>query len=119
MIHAFTCLLFPLLAGCGPFIDYPATASEIMRNPAYYSGRAVVVSGRVHALRQFRGISMGTPAETFMLCDGTCVHVFRREHTPVREGDRVSVRGIFLAVHHIGRMDLRDDIEATEIFPRV
>ena len=118
MIHAFTCLLFPLFARCGPFIDYPATASEIMHNPAYYSGRPVVVTGRVHDLRQFRGISMGTPAETFLLCDGTCVHVFRREHTPVGEGDRVSVRGVFLTLQHIGRMVLRYDIEAAEISPR-
>ncbi|HET9393463.1 MAG TPA: OB-fold nucleic acid binding domain-containing protein [Candidatus Rubrimentiphilum sp.] len=118
MIHAFTCLLFPLFAGCGPFIDYPATASEIMRNPAYYSGHSVAVTGRVHAMRQFLGISMGTPAETFLLCDGTCVQVFMREHTPIREGDRVSVRGKFLTLRHIGRMTLRNGIEAGEIFPR-
>ena len=118
MIHAFTCLLFPLFAGCGPFVDYTATASELMRDPAYYSGRPVVVTGQVHELRQFRGISMGTPAETFLLCDGTCVHIFMREHTPIREGDRVSVRGVFSTLQRIGRMVLRDDIAAGEIFPR-
>ncbi len=119
MIHALTCLLFPLLGGCAPFIDYAATTSDITLNPAYYSGQPVVVTGNVRTLRQFRGASFGTPAETFYLCDGRCVHVFMREHTPMHEGERVSVRGFFSIIQRVGRLVLHNDIEAGEIFPRV
>jgi hypothetical protein len=119
MIHAFTCLLFPLFAGCGPLIDYQATTMDIARNPGYYSGRPVVVTGNVQTLRWLRGSSFGTPAETFDLCDEKCIHVFMREHTAMYDGEQVSVRGIFLINHRIGKLVLRNDIEAGEIFPRV
>jgi len=119
MMHAFTCLLFPLFAGCSPFIDYTATPMDIARNPGYYSGRAVVVTGNILNLRLLRGSSFGTPAETFSLCSGKCVHVFMREHTAIYDGERVSVRGIFLIIQRRGKLVLRNDIEAAEIFPRV
>lgn len=119
MIHAFTCLLFPLFAGCAPFIDYQATTMDIARNPGYYSGRPVSVTGNVRNLRLLRGSSFGTPAETFYLCDGKCVHVFMREHTAMYDGERVSVRGVFSIARRVGKLVLRNDIEAGEILPRV
>jgi len=119
MIHAFTCLLFPLFGGCAPFIDYQVTTMEIARNPAYYSGRPVAVTGNVRNLRLLRGSSFGTLAETFDLCDGACVQIFMREHTAMYDGEQVSVRGVFSVARHVGKLVLRNDIEAGEIFPRV
>jgi len=34
MIHALTCLLFPLLGGCAPFVEYAATPSALVAAPA-------------------------------------------------------------------------------------
>lgn len=119
MIHAFTCLLWPLLSGCAPFIDYAATPNALMLNPAYYAGHPVIATGTIDRLRRLRGASFGTPVETFYLCDGKCVQVFMREHTPMYQGERVSVRGFFAITQRIGKLQLHNDIDAAEIFPRV
>jgi hypothetical protein len=119
MIHAIACLLFPLLGGCSPYVDYAAGPSNLLLRPGYYAGHPVIVTGKVDRLRALRGASFGTAAETFYLCDGKCVQVFMREHTPMFEGERVSVRGFFSERQRIGSLLLRDNIEASEIFPRV
>lgn len=119
MIHALTCLLFPLFGGCAPFVEYAATPVGLMVSPAYYAGRPVIVTGSVARMRQLRGASFGTLAETFYLCNGQCVQVFMREHTAMFEGERVSVRGFFSAHQRVGKLVLRDDIDAAEIFPRM
>jgi hypothetical protein len=119
MIHALTCLLFPLFGGCAPFVEYAATPSALIADPAYYSAHPVIVTGSVARLHQLRGASFGTLAETFYLCNGQCVQVFMREHTAMFEGERISVRGVFSAGQHVGKLVLHNDIEAAEIFPRV
>ena len=119
MIHALTCLLFPLMGGCAPFVEYPATPSALIADPGYYSGRPVIVTGWVSGLRHLRGASFGTLAETFYLCNGRCVRVFMREHTAMYEGERISVRGFFSTTEHVGKMLLRNNVDAAEIFPRV
>lgn len=118
MIHAIACLLFPLLGGCRPYIDYAASPSAIVSNASYFVGRPVIVTGKVDRLRRLRGASFGTPAETFYLCDRKCVQIFMREHTPMFEGERVSVRGVFSTRERFGALLLRNDIDATEISPR-
>jgi hypothetical protein len=119
MIHALTCLLFPLLGGCGPFVEYAATPEALIANPAYYSGRPVIATGSVARVRRLRGASFGTLVETFYLCNGRCVQVFMREHTAMYEGERVSVRGFFSIEQRVGKLLLHDNIDAAEIFPRV
>ncbi len=119
MIHALACLLFPLWGACSPFIDYTAAPKALMLNPAYYAGHPVIVTGNVDRLRRLRGASFGTSAETFYLCNGTCIQVFMREHTPMYEGERVSVRGLFLITQRVGWLSLHDYVDASEIFPRV
>ena len=119
MIHAITCLLCPLFGGCSPFIDYAVTPNALALNPVYYSGHPVIATGNVERLRQLRGASFDTPAETFYLCNGKCVQVFMREHTPMYEGERVSVRGFFSVTQRVGKLLLHNDIDAAEIFPRV
>lgn len=118
MIHAVACLLFPLLGGCQPYVDYVATPSELLRAKASYVRRPVIVTGKLDRLRQFRGASFGTPAETFYLCDKSCVQVFMREHTPMFQGERVSVRGVFATRQTFGKLRLKDTIEAAEVYPR-
>lgn len=119
MIHALTCLLFPLFGGCAPFIEYTATPEALIANPAYYAGRPVIVTGSVARLLHLRGASFGTLAETFYLCNGRCVQVFMREHTAMYEGERVSVRGFFSADQRAGGLVLHNNIDAAEIFPRI
>ena len=119
MIHALTCLLFPLLGGCSPFIDYAATPGALATSPAYYAGHPVISTGRIAQLRQLRGASFGTPVETFYLCNGKCVQVFMREHTRMFDGERVSVRGFFSITQHVGKLLLHNNIDASEIFPRI
>jgi len=118
MIHAIACLLFPLLGGCQPYIDYTASPSAVLRDEAYFVGRPVIVTGKVDRLQQLSGASFGTPAEMFSLCDRRCIQIFMREHTPMFQGERVSVRGIFAIGQRVGKLRLRDDIVASEIFPR-
>ncbi len=119
MIHALTCLLFPLFGGCAPFIEYAATPGALIGDPAYYASRPVIVTGNVARLRQLRGSSFGTLAETFYLCNGRCVQVFMREHTSMYEGERISVRGFFSTNQRVGKLRLHNDINAAEIFPRI
>lgn len=118
MIHAIACLLFPLLGGCQPYIDYTASPSAIVSNASYFVGRPVIVTGKVDRLRRLRGASFETQAETFYLCDRKCVQIFMREYTPMFEGERVSVRGPFAVHERFGTLLLHNAIEATEIFPR-
>lgn len=119
MIHALTCLLFPLVGGCAPFVDYGASPSDLINNPAYFATRAVVVTGKLHGYKQLRGASFGTPAEIFTLCDRRCVTVFIREHSGMFEGERVSVRGTFVRHDRFGKVALRNAVEATEVLPRI
>ena len=118
MIHAFTCLLFPLIGGCAPYVDYHSSVSGILARPAYYASKPVMVSGTVRSLRRLSGSSFGTLAETFELCDGGCIMVFKREHTDTGNGKRLSVRGIFLMTDRIGKHIYHEDIEANEILSR-
>lgn len=119
MIHALTCLLFPLFGGCAPFVEYAAGPGALLADPAYYSNRPVIVTGTVARLRRLRGASFGTLAETFYLCSGQCVQVFMREHTAMYESERISVRGLFSVNQRVGTMLLHNDIDAAEILPRV
>lgn len=118
MIHAIACLLFPLLGGCQPYVDYTASPSAIVNNQGYFVGRPVIVTGKVVRLRQLSGASFGTPAELFFLCDSKCIQIFMREHTLIFQGERVSVRGVFALHERVGKLLLQNDIVASEIFPR-
>lgn len=119
MIHALTCLLFPLLGGCAPFVEYAATPTVLVASPAYYEGRPVIVTGKMDGLKQMRGASFGTEVETFNLCDTRCVTVFMREHTPMFKGERISVRGLFVQRQRFGKLRLQNLVDGAEIFPRV
>lgn len=119
MIHAITCLLFPLIGACGPFVDYGASPSDLVNNPSYFAARPVVVTGKLRRYKQLNGASFGTPAEIFSLCDGRCVTVFMREHTGMFVGEPISVRGIFVRADRFGKIALHDAIEANEILPRI
>lgn len=119
MIHALTCLLFPLLGGCAPFVEYAATPGALLANPSYYAGKPVIATGSIAQLREMRGASFGTLVETFYLCNGRCVQVFMREHSSMYDGERISVRGHFSVNQRVGKLRLHNNIDAAEIFPRI
>jgi len=111
------CWLLPLLAGCGAYVDQTPSIAEIEAHEAAYTGVAVRVEGTVRDLVQ-RISRAGYAYEVFRLCDGTaCVRIFKREHSPIADGERVAVRGVYYEAYRAGRFVYPNEIEAREILP--
>lgn len=108
MIPAIACLLVPFLSGCPEYVEAVPSISALEQRPAQYSGAAVRVTGEVQRLEQLG----------FVLCRGGCVRVFMQARTPLRSGERVTVRGVYFREHTVGKKTYYNEIEATEIVPR-
>lgn len=117
MIPALLCFLVPIAGGCGDYVRDVPSASAIVANPAYYNGHTVSISGRVSKLDQWTSRT-GYDQETFLVCDGECVHVYMSRHSPVHDGERVTVRGQYFQAYHVGRRTFHNEIEGTEVLPR-
>lgn len=118
MIPAIACVVLPVLSGCSAYVEYVPTVSALEAREAYFSGRPVEVTGEVRRLVQRRSRTSAQEYEVFVLCRGTCVRVFMRAHSSIRNSETVTVRGVYYERIAVGRDVYHNEIEAAEILPR-
>jgi len=75
--------------------------SEILRDPAAFDGKHVMISRTVQNVIP-KTSRKDNDYETFDLCDASGVRVFTWGHPDLREGQHLSVSGTFDAVKHVG-----------------
>lgn len=117
MIHALTCLLFPFAADCPAFAREAPRIAQLVRQKPFYSGKAIVVTGRVGHLDQWTSAVYGDE-QLFWLCDQGCIRVYMRARSPIHNGDLVTVSGRYYAAFHQYRHTYYNEIEADELRPR-
>lgn len=117
MIQALVCLLFPFAGHCSAYVSAAPAIRQVVAAPKRYNGEFVVMTGRVRKLDQWRSKN-GNDEEVFYICENGCVRVYMRQHSPVRNGQRITVSGPFYAAYHVGRSTFRNEIEATRVLAR-
>src|SRR5712692_1902662 len=94
-----------------------ATVAEIAKNPAAFDQKTVTVSGTAEQISS-RTSRRGNPYTTFRLSDhGEAVKVFTFGTPPIKDGQRVEVRGVFQRVKQVGRYTFHDEIDASSVTP--
>lgn len=117
MIPALTCLLLPIFANCSSYVrNVPPIASVVARK-AYYDGKTISVTGRVTRLDQWTSKTTG-PSQVFSICQEQCVRVYMRAHSPIRNGELVTVSGEYYRAYRVGRRTYYNEIEGAEVLPR-
>lgn len=117
MIPALACVILPILSGCSDFVRDAPAVSQVVQHRAAYAGKSISVTARVRKLDQWDS-KLGRPEEIFSVCDGGCIRVYMREHSPIRDGELVTVRGTYRDVYHFGHETFYNEVEATEVLPR-
>lgn len=117
MIPALTCLLLPFLGECPGFVRDVPKIAYVVRHRAQYSGKLISVTGRVRNLDQWRSQS-GDPLQIFRVCEAGCIRVFMYAHSPIRNGELVTVRGPYYQAYHVGPRTYYNEIEGTEVLAR-
>lgn len=117
MTPALLCFLIPVAGGCGDFVRDVPPVSQLVQNQSAYNGHVLSVTGRVSKLQQWKSRT-GHIQEIFFVCDGGCVHVYMPAHSPIHEGQLVTVRGQYYKTYHVGRSTFYNEIEGTEVLPR-
>lgn len=117
MIPALTCLLLPFAGGCSGYVREVASIASVVRNQARYAGAVLSVTGRVSRFDEWRSRT-GLAQEVFFVCENGCIRVYMREHSPIRDGELVTVRGQYYQAFHAGRDTYYNEIEGSEVLPR-
>jgi hypothetical protein len=117
VIPALTCLLLPFAGQCSNFVREVPRIADVVQHRAHYSGKLLSVTGRVQTLDQWKSRS-GLEEELFSLCEDGCIRVYLPAHSPIRNGERVTVRGTYYEALHVGRATFYNELEGTEVLPR-
>ncbi len=117
MIPALTCLLLPFAGQCPQYVRYAARVSDVAAHRTKYNGENVSVTGRVQRLDQWTSRT-GVAEELFAICDDGCIRVYMQTHSPIRNGQLVTVRGTYYETFHAGRKTYYNELESTEVLPR-
>lgn len=117
MIPAVFCLLLPFAGTCNDYVRNAPKISDVQQNRARYSGRVLSITGRVQKLDQWvsRG---GGNEELFEVCSDGCIRVFMDAHSPIHNGEMVTVRGQYYQAFRAGRKTYYNEMESTEVLPR-
>jgi len=92
-----------------------ATVAEIAKNPAAFDQKKVTVNGMAEEINS-RTSRRGNSYTTFRLSDeGDAVKVFTFGTPPIKDGQRVEVRGVFQRVKHVGAYTFHDEIDASSV----
>lgn len=82
-----SCLVIAAFGACAPNNNN----AELIRNPSTLNGKHVEAEGVVKIL----DISnTGKPYMVFDICDPACIAVFTHGHPQIKDGEKLSVRGI-------------------------
>lgn len=93
--------------------DPSVTPSNLLSQPSKYDGQHVVVLGTVMNIVE-KTSRRGNDYDLFDLCDTQCVRVFTWGHPSITEGQRLTVRGIFSVVKHVGYYTFYNEVEADD-----
>lgn len=118
MIPAIACLMLPFATNCSSYVRDVPRVVDVMQHPQRYSGKTLSVTGRVSNLDQWTSKDTGLTEEMFAVCDNGCIRVFIKAHSPIRNGQLVTVRGVYYQTYSVGRAAFHNEIEATEVLPR-
>ena len=113
-----TALVALLVLGPRPI---PAKVAEVLKDPAKYDGKSVVVKGKVEDFRA-KVSGAGNAYTTFDLVDGKeKLHVFlaNKLEKPPEEGDKVAVTGRFAKEKKVGPLVFKNEIDASVKIDRV
>jgi hypothetical protein len=111
-----TNLLF-FAAHCPAFVRDAPRIVDLLGRKAYYSGKTVIVTGRVSRLDQWASPAYGDE-EFFWLCDQGCIRVYMRARSAIHNGDLVSVSGEYYAAFRQYRHTYYNELEGGELLPR-
>lgn len=117
MIQTVLCLMLPFAGNCSDYVREVPKIADVERNRGHYTGRVLSVTGRVRNLDQWVSRS-GDDEQVFEVCDGGCIRVYMYAHSPIHNGELVTVRGPYYQTYHAGRNTYHNEIEATEVLPR-
>lgn len=117
MIPALTCLLLPIFANCSSYVRNVPPIADVVAREAYYDGKTITVTGRVVRLDQWTSKSTGQ-SEVFSICQEQCVRVYMRAHSPIHNGELVTVSGEYYRAYRVGRRTYYNEIEGAEVLPR-
>lgn len=117
MIQALTCLLFPFAADCPAFVRDAPRIADLVQRKAFYSGKAITVTGRVSRLDRWTSPIDGDQ-EFFWLCDHGCIRVYMRTRSPIHNGNLVTVSGQYFSAFRQYRHTYYNELEGGELLPR-
>lgn len=117
MIPALACVILPLLGGCSDFVRDTPGIAQVVQQRSKYRGKSISVTGRVQKLDQWTS-KLGRPEEIFSVCQDSCIRVYILAHSPIHNGQLVTVRGTYYDVYRAGRETFHNEIEGTEVLPR-
>ena len=106
-------LLLPLLLLAPKPV--PAKIADILKTPAKYDGKAIVVKGRVKDLKA-KTSKAGRDYYLFELVDGkTTLKVYGGDKLakPPKDGDKVTVTGRYAHERKVGDRVFKDEIDAS------
>lgn len=117
MIPALTCLLLPIFADCSSYVRNVPPIADVVQRKAYYNGKVLSVTGRVVRLDQWTSKTAG-PSQIFSICNGGCIRVYMRAHSPIHNGELVTVSGPYYQSYRVGRSTYYNEIEGARVLPR-
>lgn len=118
MIPAIGCLLLPFFGSCSQFVTNVPQIAQVVQHRPYYSGKSVTVTGDVARLDRWTSSRLKMKEEVFQICEDGCIRVYMPAHSPIHNGERVTVRGTYYDALHAGRKTYHNEIEAAEVLPR-
>ncbi len=92
------------------------SVQEIMSTPDKYDGQEVTIQGKAYTIKP-RTSKRGKDYTTLTVKDesGKSLKVVSWGHPPLAEGHKVTVTGIFKKTKRVGRVTLKNHIEARNI----
>jgi len=93
-----------------------ASIQEILTNPDQYDGQEVIVQGNASKVK-VKVSKKGNEYTTFSLIDGSgkSINVFIWGNPKIRDGQKVTVSGIFQKIKKVGKYTFYNEIEASSI----
>ena len=92
-----------------------AKVADVLKTPAKYDGKAIVVKGKVDRFK-LKTSKAGHDYTTFDLVDGKtklAVYLGNKLDKPVKDGDAVTVTGKFAASRKVGDRTFTNEIDAS------
>ena len=99
-----------------PIAAEKVSVQEIIANPDRYDGQEVSIQGKATKIKA-KTSKKGNEYTTFTLRDesGKGMSIFTYGHLPIRDGQKVTVTGIYQKVKKVGKYTFYNEVEARDI----